>query len=93
MVINELITNSIKYAFAEIPYPYIWIDCRYDGGELTIVYQDNGSGTPLSQNVGKGLGTMIIEGLAAQISAEVTMGFDNGYVCTLVIPKEEGQPV
>ena len=86
MIINELITNSIKYAFIDVPTAHISIDCRDDGGKLTIVYQDNGNGSLSSQNVDKGLGTMIIEGLAAQISAEVTMGFDNGYICTLVIP-------
>ena len=42
VVIEELLTNSLKYAFADAGRHDIRVELALDGGAITIVYEDDG---------------------------------------------------
>ncbi|MBN2049564.1 MAG: PAS domain S-box protein [Spirochaetales bacterium] len=44
IIINECITNSMKYAFHDTPEPCIRLDISRQKGKTILTYQDNGSG-------------------------------------------------
>lgn len=88
MIVNELVTNSIKYAFTGVENPKITIECRDKEKEMVVSYRDNGANESVSEKNTKGLGTMIIKGVAAQISAVTRRYFDDGFHFDLIIPKE-----
>ncbi|MCC6180387.1 MAG: sensor histidine kinase [Bacteroidia bacterium] len=70
LIVNELITNSIKHAFDEVENPVISIQTSVnDKGKLVLNYKDNGPGitkTPSSSSTGS-LGTKLIALLKDQL--------------------------
>ncbi len=44
LVVNELFTNSVKYAFQDIGQPNIHISLKQQGNSLSLIYKDNGPG-------------------------------------------------
>ncbi|GAA0878125.1 hypothetical protein GCM10009119_10930 [Algoriphagus jejuensis] len=72
LMISEIITNSMKYAFpAEIPDPMVAISVRKSENILTIQVGDNGVG--ISEFQKKGMGTVLIQRLAKYIKAELSV--------------------
>lgn len=73
LMMNELITNSFKYAFEHIEQGSIKIEVEENAGMLKIRYSDNGPGLkePLSSNMG-GFGFKLLDILANQISANIS---------------------
>lgn len=75
LIVTELVINAIKHAFPD----------RTDGGKITVSFAadgeswllsvaDNGAGLPVGKQRGKpGLGTGIVEALAKQLDASVTV--------------------
>src|SRR5690606_11396414 len=81
LIINELISNSFKYAFVNKPDGVISIhftSIRDDGYELTVA--DNGIGIPPDINIlkTKSLGMKILHKLVQQIDGEIQNDFSNG---------------
>ncbi len=73
LILNELMTNSYKYAFADVNEGSIEIALHRDGNyELT--YKDSGPGLPASVNLAthKGLGMRVIRSLSKQIGGTFT---------------------
>lgn len=72
IIMNELITNSVKYAFDDITNPVIDIKTSVNqAGILTFQYTDNGPGYSHSiraNEMSKSLGLKLIELLKAQLS-------------------------
>lgn len=69
IILNELITNSVKYAFRDISFPAIAISAAGGEGRLRLSYEDNGHGLPPSFVVDEspGFGMKLIDGLARQL--------------------------
>ncbi|WP_338868452.1 histidine kinase dimerization/phosphoacceptor domain -containing protein [Spirosoma sp. SC4-14] len=44
LIINELVTNSCKYAFPGNKDPLLWVSCRKTGSRIQLVVADNGPG-------------------------------------------------
>ncbi|HUG45646.1 MAG TPA: sensor histidine kinase [Sphingomicrobium sp.] len=75
LIVTELVINAIKHAFTD----------QSVGGKITVSFAaaeeawllcvaDNGSGMPVGEDVGKpGLGTGIVEALAKQLEASVSV--------------------
>ncbi|TVQ27413.1 MAG: sensor histidine kinase, partial [Spirochaetaceae bacterium] len=84
ILVNELISNSMKYAFAETEAPRITISARKDGDVIVLTYGDNGSGIPESVTIGDatdetaGFGMQLIGALADQLNAIVRVERDSG---------------
>lgn len=60
LILNELVTNSIKYAFASHPNPQLFVEIKNDGNFLQIHVEDNGEG---NKEIEEGFGFMIIRTL------------------------------
>ncbi len=73
LLVTELVTNSLKHAFAEEGGTISLKLEQLDPKRLALTVSDNGRGLP--PNVGaaasKGLGTRIVQSLAAQLGGEV----------------------
>jgi two-component sensor histidine kinase len=87
LVINEIVTNSIKYGLgAKQPRLAFYLD---RGAEvMTLKLVDNGPGMAFKDNDGgSGLGSQIIKGLVHQMRGEiVTQNLDPGMTTVLTIP-------
>jgi two-component sensor histidine kinase len=86
LIINELISNSFKYAFVNQPAGVISIhfkDLQDDNFVLTVA--DNGVGIPADMNIlkTKSLGMKIMHKLVQQIDGELQNDFSNGTKFTI----------
>ena len=54
LIINELVTNSLKYAFIDQPNPEIVIQVKKINNSLQFDYQDNGCGVKYNSNMTAG---------------------------------------
>jgi two-component system, sensor histidine kinase PdtaS len=75
LIVTELVINALKHAFAgHDPAGKIVVDYSRQGGDWTLSVRDNGAGMPADQaNAKPGLGTGIVEALAKQLDASVTV--------------------
>lgn len=77
LVITELITNSLKYAFPNGDRGEIRINFSYDekSSEYVLEYQDTGRGFPpdLDPRKPSGFGSTLIQGLTRQLSGILTI--------------------
>ena len=75
LIINELLTNSLKYAFTpEHAQPRIKVFLRQEAEGFRVGVMDNGKGLPphFSINSAKGLGMRLVQGLSRQIKAQLS---------------------
>lgn len=87
VLLNELITNSMKYAFAGLTEPAIFISATQAEGRIRLVYRDNGRGLPegFSMEASRGFGMQLVQGLAAQLGGRIRAESDGGARFTLDI--------
>lgn len=79
LLVSELITNSLKHAFKGGISGAVTLGLKKIGADsLELSVADNGVGLPYDHdpNSGKGLGSMIVGGLADQLSG--TLHYDRG---------------
>ncbi len=72
LIVNELVTNSIKHATPEDDRLAITVEIRQPGlDRLQMIYQDNGPGMPLTDHSqSNSLGLRLIELMTAQLKGE-----------------------
>lgn len=75
LIVTELVINSLKHAFpGRTQEGSIKVDYKSDGDAWTLIIADDGIGMPKDAADRKpGLGTGIVEALAAQLEATVTI--------------------
>lgn len=75
LIVTELVINAIKHAFPEqVAGGKITVSFAADEGSWLLTVSDNGVGMPVGESSGKpGLGTGIVEALANQLEATVTV--------------------
>jgi two-component sensor histidine kinase len=83
LILNEIITNSIKYVFNQqgIDKHCLEVSISRNDKEVTLVAKDSGLGFPKDFNGeldGKSLGLFLIKSLAEQIDGNVFFSNDNG---------------
>ena len=89
LIINELITNVIKYAFPEkIKNPELKISFSKKDTNYQLKVSDNGIGIS-NQNNPESFGLKLIHSLAKKLKATVSFENNNGTTVTLVITKFE----
>jgi PAS domain S-box-containing protein len=88
LVLNELLTNAIKYAFPENRDGIISLSLSSDNGIVHLQVCDNGIGLPPEFNTEKlkSLGLKLIPMLANQLNGTVEFNSDSGLCCTLSFP-------
>lgn len=81
LIVNELVTNSFKYAFKEQEKPEINVTVQSTGnGTYRLTYQDNGIGIPadFEINKSKSMGIKLIHTLTKQLNGTVEVSNKNG---------------
>ncbi len=69
LIINELITNSLKYAFGQQSDPKIAVTLRQAADSLQLRYEDNGSGFDIDSLPAGSLGMRLIRSFANRLQA------------------------
>ena len=88
LILNELITNSFKYAFADNDNPIVRIGLEVSRGQCMLRYYDNGKGLPdgvFNGNSGS-LGLYLVRRMSKQLKGTVDYNFDGGSIFTINFP-------
>jgi two-component sensor histidine kinase len=86
LIVNEIITNCVKYAFDSTSDPQIDINLYIENKELIMVVKDNGQGfLDLGLAKNKSFGFKLITSMCRQLDAIFEIANDNGAVCTIKI--------
>ncbi len=91
IVLNELLTNSLKYGTSDRELPVVYVSLRVTGSSTAeIVVSDNGSGLPEPVVHGKtcGFGLTVVQGIARQHGGTVRIGGGPGANVTVTLPLE-----
>lgn len=80
LIINELVSNALKYAFEENEKGYILIKLFLQDGFVNLTVSDNGKGLPkeIDYKNTDSLGLQLVTTLAEQINAEITLSNTKG---------------
>ena len=80
LIVSELLTNSIKYAFHDTPQPRISVKLAVEGDNILLTYSDNGSGMPdsINPNLTTTLGLKLIYGIVERFDGEINIKNKNG---------------
>lgn len=72
LLVNELITNSTKYAYPNGACE-VWLDVSQNDGAICIAVRDRGIGLPADFDIhsGKRLGMRLVNALSAQVRADL----------------------
>jgi two-component sensor histidine kinase len=74
LVVTELVINALKHAFPEGRQGKIVVDYGSEGADWTLSVADDGVGMPVAPSLAEpGLGTNIIQALAKQLDAVITV--------------------
>ena len=93
LIINELMTNALKYAFPEGRAGTISISMRRQRAEtenmLVLTVSDNGVGLPAELDTGapRSLGLRIVNSLVAQLHGTLTVASGPGASLTITFPE------
>ena len=85
LIINELITNSIKYAFPDKSRGQIKLSLSKTETDLNIQLEDDGVGVSQSRT-NSGFGSGLIKSLISKLEGQLTTRNDNGFSVHLTIP-------
>jgi PAS domain S-box-containing protein len=79
LILNELMTNSIKHAF-ETNDGEIGLSLDRDGNQITLIVSDNGKGFPAGKKPvsGSSLGMSLIDALVSQLHGTIEFLIDQG---------------
>jgi two-component system, sensor histidine kinase PdtaS len=89
LIINEAVTNSIKYAFPDPADARIFVSMNEKAGIVNLTIADNGKGfTPTEEAETKSLGIQLIKGLSKEIRASLSIKGDNGTKVAIQFKKD-----
>jgi len=93
LILNELITNALKYAYPD-GKGEISVRLASDADEISLTVADQGIGLPVNFDWKKSnsLGMTIIQALVKQLGGEIAFASRPGVRITLRIPKEAETP-
>lgn len=89
IILNELITNTMKYAFVDFTDARVTIELsREETGELRFLVADNGVGMPASVDFSNstGFGMRLVDTLSSQLRGTTRIGRDGGTAVEIRIP-------
>ena len=90
LIVNELVTNAIKYAFPSNTKGEVLVSFKRDRGRLCLTVADDGTGVD-PQSADSGLGGRLVEGFAQQLGGrlERESGIQGTKVRLILPPSEE----
>ncbi len=89
ILINELVTNAVKYAFPDARDGSIRVICRQESsGAVHVAVSDDGIGLPedVELHTPQSFGFRLIRALVNQLSGEIDISRENGTHVTVRIP-------
>ncbi|MEJ2192186.1 MAG: histidine kinase dimerization/phosphoacceptor domain -containing protein [Nitrospirota bacterium] len=89
LILNELLTNSIKHAFPNGSGLIIIKMNEKDGDKVELIYSDNGIGLPEDFDINKTdtLGMKLIDTLARQLGGDIGIRSEDGFEFSLIFMK------
>lgn len=80
LLVNELITNSLKYAWNKTEVGTIRMELKQSGSRVTLIIADDGSGLPdnFEDMSSDTLGLQLVVTLVEQLDGELTVNVKNG---------------
>jgi two-component sensor histidine kinase len=84
LIVNELVSNSLKYAFPEGASGSIQVACKEtQPGEYQLIVRDDGVGLPPEFDLTQlnSLGLKLVSNLSEQLSGSFTAENEGGAVC------------
>ncbi|HEV7780063.1 MAG TPA: histidine kinase dimerization/phosphoacceptor domain -containing protein [Chitinophagaceae bacterium] len=91
LLVNEIITNSFKYAYKDVKRPLLHISLSSGNQQLKLDIKDNGPGmdkASAAQNK-QGFGKKLIDALSKQLKANWTVDSSQGTSYHFVIPEQK----
>jgi PAS domain S-box-containing protein len=89
LIVNELVTNAVKYAFPSETTGTVVVTLKRLPGELRLTVSDDGKGID-PRRTDSGLGGRLVEGFAQQLGAQVKRESGNkGTIVRLTLPSRE----
>ena len=82
LMVGEIVTNAVKYAFLDVPEPKIEISLARSGQHLLLLVGDNGVGLDIGEK-NDGVGTGLVFKLAKYIRAGLTVRVERGTCYTI----------
>jgi two-component sensor histidine kinase len=86
LLVNEIITNSFKYAYEEVARPLLSINMKAGDDRLQLDIADNGPGMNNAANKQEGFGKKLIQALNKQLKATCVVQNGEGTHYTITIP-------
>lgn len=86
LIINEAVTNSIKYAFPENRMGLISVQLHQSEAQIKLIVSDNGIGihTGIGKNEVNSLGIDLMKGLSKDINGKIFFDIKNGTKITVI---------
>jgi two-component sensor histidine kinase len=89
LMVNELVTNAIKYGFPADTKGTVLVTLKRAPGELRLTVADNGRGLD-PKRADSGLGRRLVEGFAQQLGGQLKReSGDKGTIVSLTLPSRE----
>ena len=89
LIVNELITNALKYAFPSDTNGTVVVMLKRASGELRLTVADNGKGVD-PRRADSGLGGRLVVGFAAQLGGRIEReSSSKGTTVRLIVPSQE----
>jgi PAS domain S-box-containing protein len=90
LIVNELVTNAVKYAFPGEAKGTVMVTLKRVPGELRLTVADDGQGLD-PRRADSGLGGRLVDGFAQQLGGQVERKSDSqGTTVHLILPSREG---
>ncbi|MDO8873313.1 MAG: PAS domain S-box protein [Methanoregula sp.] len=91
LIMNELISNSLKYAFPEERKGEVFISVKKEGHTLTILFKDDGIGIPgdLDWTNTPSLGLRLVTSLVDQMNGTIDLDRSSGTAFMMVLHEKE----
>jgi two-component sensor histidine kinase len=90
LIVNELVTNAVKYAFPGEAKGTVRVTLKRAPGELRVTVADDGQGRD-PRRADSGLGSRLVDGFAQQLGGQVERKSDSqGTTVHLILPSCEG---
>lgn len=88
LIVTELVSNSVKYAFKDKKTGVVEIRFRRQGDDYALSVRDNGPGIPAEIDPlrAKTLGLTLVNGLAREMGGSITYGSNSGAEFKVTFP-------
>jgi two-component sensor histidine kinase len=88
LITNELITNSLKYAFVGREEGTLSVTASESQDEITLIVADDGVGIrEIPSDIPGSLGLRLVDTLTRQLKGSMQIDREDGTTFTLIIPK------